>query len=305
MIVFGEICLDLFFPLDRLPGPSDAVVLPAVQIQSGGAAATQAVAAARDGGSVILAGAVGEDAFAAQALAGPAEAGVDLRRVQPVRGFATGLTTAWALQAKHVHLVTASGANMQARDSQVETALLTPHALLLLQTGVGPEDVSRLALRAAARGTGIVISFRPPREIALEALRAARVLLLDIAASGWLSDRLGTGVGAGSLRAALGCIVVRTMGTMGVEYADETGVHRVPAFSHVVVEEAGTADCFAGVFAAALERGLALRPALERASVAAALSAGRAGAQISLPTRDEIDAAILQDMRDRLKKARS
>lgn len=81
MIVFGSINLDLIFPLDRLPGPGETLLGPAVRIEPGGKGANQAVAAARDGARVLMAGAVGRDALAEGALAGLVAAGVDLRRV--------------------------------------------------------------------------------------------------------------------------------------------------------------------------------------------------------------------------------
>ncbi len=51
-------------------------------------------------------------------------------------------------------------------------------------------------------------------------------------------------------------------------------------------------DCFTGVLAAALDRGLAFPAALRRANLAGALCCTRVGTQASLPTRVETDGLL-------------
>jgi ribokinase len=61
-----------------------------------------------------------------------------------------------------------------------------------------------------------------------------------------------------------------------------------------VVDTTAAGDCFCGVLAAGLDRGLGLRAAVRRANVAAALACATAGSQDSLPTRDRTDAREAQ-----------
>src|SRR5436190_18870772 len=81
VIVFGSINLDLIFSVPRIPASGETVLGPSVRIEPGGKGANQAVAAARDGASVVMAGAVGRDKLAASALALLRDANVDLIRV--------------------------------------------------------------------------------------------------------------------------------------------------------------------------------------------------------------------------------
>src|ERR1700710_235664 len=81
IIVFGSINLDLIFNLPSIPRPGETVLGPSTQIEPGGKGANQAVAAARDGAVVIMAGAVGRDALGDGALPLLRQAGVDLDRV--------------------------------------------------------------------------------------------------------------------------------------------------------------------------------------------------------------------------------
>ena len=81
IVVFGSINLDLIFPLPALPSPGETVLTAAVRIEPGGKGANQALAAARDGACVAMAGAVGRDALAPGALMLLQAGGVDLSRV--------------------------------------------------------------------------------------------------------------------------------------------------------------------------------------------------------------------------------
>ena len=78
LTVVGSINLDLVARVERLPRPGETLSGATLERFPGGKGANQAVAAARLGASVTLVGAVGEDAFAEEALAGLREAGVEL-----------------------------------------------------------------------------------------------------------------------------------------------------------------------------------------------------------------------------------
>jgi len=82
-----------------------------------------------------------------------------------------------------------------------------------------------------------------------------------------------------------------TLGEAGLEAATRAGSLRLPGHAVTVVDTTGAGDCFTGVLTAALDRGLALEPALLRANRAAALCCTRAGTQGSMPDTAAIDAS--------------
>ena len=110
----------------------------------------------------------------------------------------------------------------------------------------------------------------------------------------WLAEYLGCFADAAGLRAALGVDVLRTLGETGSELATSDGLHVTPAHAVDAVDTTAAGDCFVGVLAAGLDRGLAIDAALRRASVAAALCCTRAGSQTSLPSAAETDAALAE-----------
>lgn len=291
ILVFGSINLDMFYPLPSLPTPGQTVVGATARIEAGGKGANQAMAAARDGAPVAMAGAVGRDPWADVALAGLRDAGVDVSRVARVRGQ-TGMAAICVDPRGQNQIAVATGANLMARADQVADRDLGPDTTLLLQMETDPAQNAALIRRAHARGACILLNLAPAGWIATDALHAVNWVVVNLDEGGWLGEHMGTAANAASLQAALGHGVVRTKGVQGAEAATPEGSLRVDAVQVKAVDSTGAGDCFAGVFAAAVDRGATLPQALRRANVAGALSCTRHGSQASLPTAAEIDAAL-------------
>jgi ribokinase len=291
IVVFGSINLDLVFPLPALPGAGDTVLARSMRIEPGGKGANQAVAAARNGARVIMAGAVGRDAFADGALGGLRGAEIDVSRVAQVDEV-TGVAAICVDEAGNNAIAVGSGANLAARAGQIEDALLGPGTILLLQMETEAEEVATLIRRARARGAYTILNLAPAKLLDRDALRAVDLLVANKMEAAWLGTHLGTGVNAASIRAALGVDVVRTIGGEGAELATAAGHTYIPEHPIVPVDTTSAGDCFVGVLAAGLDRGLPLTDALHRAAVGAAVCCTRWGTQTSLPYAREIDEAI-------------
>ena len=288
IVVFGSINLDLIFPVPHIPAPGETVLGPATHIEPGGKGANQAVAAARDGAQVVMAGAVGRDALATDALVMLRQAGVDLTRVAETP-TSTGCAAISVDPAGNNAIAVGSGANLLARAEQIEDALLTPASTLVLQMEVPSEQTARLIHRAKARGARIILNLAPASALPLEALKAIDVLVVNETEAAWLADKLECIATAAALHAAFGIDVVRTLGGEGLEAASQGGAWRIPARSITPVDTTAAGDCFVGVLAAALDRGSPFNDALLRATAAAALCCTRAGSQGSIPWAAEID----------------
>ncbi len=294
IVVFGSVNLDLIFPLAHLPAPGETVLGRAMRMEPGGKGANQAVAASRDGSDVVFAGAVGEDAFADLALGILAGGAIDVRRIRRVPTL-TGCAAISVDQEGHNMISVASGANLHADSDDVEDALLGHATTVLLQMETDRDQIARLIGRAKERGARVVLNLAPAAFLPPEVLRAVDVVVVNDEEAAWLGTDLGTGVNAQSLQASLGNVVVVTLGNRGVEAADGTRSYALPAHKVDSIDSTAAGDCFTGVLAAALDRGLPLDAALKRANVAGALCCTRSGTQGSLPTAREIDAAVQPD----------
>jgi ribokinase len=291
IVVFGSINLDLIFALPAIPRAGETLLGPQVRIEPGGKGANQAVAAARDGATVAMAGAVGRDALADDALVLLRQAGVDTTRIA-VSAAATGCAAIAVDPQGRNAIAVGSGANLLARQAQIEDALLGPQTTLLLQMECDPAETSGLIHRARAAGSRILLNLAPAGALAADALRMVDLLVANESEAAWLAAECGTAADAASLAAALGIAVVRTLGEQGAELADAEGTLTVPAHVVEAVDTTAAGDCFMGVLAAAIDRGEPLPQALRRAAVAAALACTRHGSQGSLPLASETNAAL-------------
>jgi len=291
IVVFGSINADLIFPVAALPRPGETLLAQTMRIEAGGKGANQAVAAALDGATVAMVGAVGTDALAVPALAGLKQAGVDVSRVMRL-AEPTGCATICTDQDGRNQIVVALGANAVARAEQADDALFAAPSVLLTQMEARPEETAAVILRARARGARTVHNLAPPAPLSPAALAAVEILVVNEHEAAWLARYLGvSGERAALLAGALGNTVIRTLGGAGVEWAGVAGSGHIAACDVEVRDTTAAGDCFVGVLAAALDRGAALADAIARANVAAGLACTRYGSQSSLPNAAMITAA--------------
>ena len=287
--VFGSVNADLTFPVPDLPAPGHTVLGGAWRASPGGKGANQAVAAARDGAAVRLFGAVGRDAMAATALSAARAAGLDLSGLLETAA-PTGAAAILVDARGRNQIAVSPGANRLARASQVPR--LAPGAILLAQMETPPEETAALILRAAGEGARPILNLAPAAPLAMEALRALHLLIVNEHEAAWLAARLGARATAIALNAALGVPVAVTLGAAGAEAAGPEGRWHVPALPAEVADTTGAGDCWCGVLAAALSRGTPLEAAMRRAAAAAALAVSRPGAADSMPMAAETEARL-------------
>jgi ribokinase len=294
VIVFGSINADMIFPVPVLPATGQTIMASGLTIEPGGKGANQAAAAARDGAAVVMAGAVGRDALAATALAGLRHAGVDLSRVTESPA-PTGCASICTDPDGRNQIAVAPGANAMARAASIEDALLVPGAVVVTQMETDPAETAALIRRAQAKGARLIHNLAPAAALAPDALRLLDILVVNEDEAAWLARYEGIATGdAAGLGAALGVTVVRTLGGAGVEWAGPAGAGRIAAVSVRAIDTTAAGDCFTGVLAAALCRGVRLPDALRRANAAAGLACTRSGSQRSLPSAAETDIALTE-----------
>lgn len=286
ILVFGSINLDLVARVHRLPRPGETVVGDSFAASPGGKGANQALAAHRAGAAVALAGAVGDDPFAAQALAGLAQAGIDLRAVRTVAA-PTGIALIEVDATGQNCITIVAGANARADPDAVTAAQLAPVTTLLLQLEVPLEAIVSLVTRARAAGARIILNAAPARALPMQLLSALDVLVVNEIEAATLAGALNLHAMpeafAPTVLRRFGCATVVTLGAQGALAATEGRIVRLAAPSVPVVDTTGAGDAFTGALAAAIDRGLLWPRALAEGVAAGSLACAAAGAQTALP----------------------
>src|SRR5690242_21875006 len=122
ILVIGSLNMDLVARCERLPQSGQTVFGSDFFTAPGGKGANQAVAAARLGARVTMAGCVGDDQFGCTLLNGLRADGVGCDLVQQAPGpTGTALITTDAQGANTIVVI--SGANMACEAAQVDRAL--------------------------------------------------------------------------------------------------------------------------------------------------------------------------------------
>jgi ribokinase len=287
--VVGSCNMDISAFVERAPERGETVSGSSSKTSPGGKGANQAIAAARLGGSVSFIGAVGDDGYGRALRSAFADAGVDTSQLRTVEQE-TGTALIVVEQSGANRIVVISGANATVTSlTPADRELIEVSSFLLLQLESPLEVVIEAAQVARGAGTAVVLTPAPARPLPDELLRCVDVLVpneheaLLVAGSDDLEpaiDVLGSQVP----------VLVVTLGERGgIRVAD--GVRE--AFAAPIVDAVDTTaagDTFVGALTVALAAEHSSWPELlERASAAAAISVGRAGASESMPTAADVD----------------
>jgi ribokinase len=293
VLVFGSVNVDLTFRLERLPGVGETVIGPGYAIAPGGKGANQALAAARAGAAAVrLCAAIGNDAFADEALRELRAEGVDLSAVRRVER-PTGCASIGVDAAGRNQIMVAAGANAAASSDAVPDTWLGPDTILVLQMEVPWTESLRLARRARRSGARVCLNLAPFLPIAPAELDDVDFLIVNETEARALAAAVAASDGsAASLAASTGRAVIVTRGANGVVYAGGAERCGAPALAVEPVDTTGAGDAFVGAFAASIDRGAPIPEALAFAAAAGSLACLAPGAQAGLPRRGAIDAGL-------------
>jgi ribokinase len=290
----GALNADLAIRVERLPAPGETVAGRDVQVLPGGKASNQAVAAARLGGRVRLVGAVGDDENGRMLREHAAAAGVDVAHVAVLPGVATGQAIIPVDDAGENAIILVPGANGAIAPDDIPVEAYLDAAIVCLSLEVPMPVVQRAAARAAAAGARVVLNPSPYRPLPASLLDATDVLIVNELEAGQL---LGTPIdldadGIAALRAAVAprgiSQLVVTRGAQGALAVDGGAVAEIAATRVEAVDTTGAGDAFTGALAVGLAAGRSLADAAAEASLVAAFSTMRRGAQPSYPTAAEL-----------------
>ncbi len=301
--VLGSMNMDISVTVPELPGPGATVLGSAARFAPGGKGGNQAVAAARLGAEVRMAGCVGHDEFGGQLLRALGAESVDTSAVREVQGVASGLALITVDSSGENMITVAAGANESVGDEEVSSALAQPPDVLVISAEV-PVPVIEAALDRA-RTTGpdgrdrplislLNLAPVPPGARDLLAAGVGWLVVNETEASAVLGHPVAGLAEAATAATALLAVgathAVVTAGAAGAAYAGPGDPASVPGFPVPAIDTVGAGDTFVGALATALGAGAAPADAVRAACAAAAVATTRPGTQCAMPHPADVPA---------------
>ncbi|MGE5248980.1 MAG: ribokinase [Bacteroidota bacterium] len=300
ILVIGSINMDLVVRAAHFPGPGETIQGEDLAAYPGGKGANQAVAAARQGGRVSMIGRVGNDPYGDELIENLKQNQIDAALVRRDEA-PTGTAIVVVDEKGQNSIVVSPGANGKVVPEDVEIASLIDLKMVLFQLEIPLETVMRGSQLARQHGAKMLLNPAPARPLPDELLANVDYLLpneteLSLLSGQPVKDAASAEAAARVLLDRGVPAVVVTLGANGSLIVTGDGAWHVPHFAVKVVDTTGAGDAFIGGFASAVLRGSTLEEAARLGNASGALAASKAGAQPSLPTREELQ-AFLSDSR--------
>jgi ribokinase len=305
VVVVGSFVQDLTFFCASFPAPGQTTVGTFIT-GPGGKGSNQAVAAGRTGVSTLFIGAVGRDAFAADAAKFYAAEGIGAQFIVKAKP-ATATAGILVNDAGQNEIVVALGASAQIKPSDIDAKIIHGAKVVVCQheatLGINAH-VFRLARRA---GVTTVLNPAPMRsDFNPLILRHTDVLIPNETEFVALANRLKLGRGKTITEVKLAKLsaakfhqlcrafkvptVIVTLGSKGCFISQTSGYNSIAACKGIkVVDTTGAGDAFCGGFAAGMVKfENDIVAAARFANTVAALSVTKRGTTPSMPIASEI-----------------
>lgn len=299
IFVAGSINMDVVTRTPTLPRPGETVFGSELHFIPGGKGANQAVAAARLGGHVTLAGKLGDDAFGQQLRAFLGSESLDLSAVSTTAAAPTGTAIITVDGGSENSIVVIPGSNALMSEADIATLPLGAGDIAASVFEIPQTTIKAFFQRAKQAGARTLLNPAPAVPFIDGLLALVDVLVINetelaLFAGVEQPPKVASEVQgiAKRLQARRDQTIIVTLGSKGAACLHEGVFFVVPGRPVKAVDTTGAGDCFCGALAVALHEGQTMGEAVAFANTAASISVQRLGASSSMPTRAELDPLV-------------
>ena len=291
VLSFGSLNLDFVYQVDHIVLGGETIDAHDVQTHCGGKGLNQSIALARGGADVAHAGIVGDDGQALLDIC--RESGVDVSRVRVDEGR-SGHTIIQVDSHGQNSIILFGGTNRAVTSAYIDEALegYGEGDLIVLQNEVNM--LPQIIESAATRGMRVVLN-PSPYDGRIDECDLSRVWLF------FVNEIEGEQITGKSDPAQIldafaerfpGANVVLTLGSEGAVAQFGGKRFEQPIIPTTAVDTTAAGDTFTGFFLAEYLRSGDVAGAMLTAAQASSIAVSRAGAAPSIPTLDEVRAAL-------------
>jgi ribokinase len=295
ILVLGSFMMDLVVRTPRAPENGETIMGTSFSRFPGGKGANQAVAAARLGGNVTMAGKLGTDPFGDEMLSTVEKENVDTQYILHDPQHPTGVGSITLDENGNNRIIVVPGANLQYNESDLEMIVdvIKEADLFVVQLEMDLQMTGKAIEIAHRANVPVILNPAPARVLNDELL--AKVTFLT---PNETEAEILTGIKVSGLRDAEKAAnvllskgvkhVVITLAEKGALVATASGSRYVPGYPVKPVDTVAAGDAFNGALAVALVDGKPIEEAVSFANAVGALAVTKAGAIPSLPTLQEV-----------------
>jgi ribokinase len=296
ILVVGSFMMDLVVRTPRVPKNGETIIGTSFNRFPGGKGANQAVAAARLGGAVTMAGKVGSDDFGDEFLSVLASEGINTAYILRDSQAATGVGFITLDHAGNNRIVVVPGANLRysVQDLAQIESLIKDSDILIMQLEMDMSVIEHAVELAGRYQVPVILNPAPARALNDELLRGVTYLTPNETEAEILTGVKVTSIdrakeAAEALLEKGVKTVVLTLAEKGALVASNAGATHVSGFSVQPVDTVAAGDAFNGAFAVAISKGKSLVEACRFANAVGAIAVTRPGAIPSLPSAAEVE----------------
>lgn len=282
--VVGSINMDLVVQTDRFPKQGETALGNLYKTVPGGKGANQAVAAVRLGSDVRMIGAVGQDAFGSELLAGLKHEGIEVQDVKQIDG-ASGIANILLSEGDN-RIIVVPGANHSVTTEEIDafTEKLAASDLVVMQLEMPIPVIQRTLEICHRNGVPTILNPAPASGFTVDFLPYCTYLTPNETEA---EEMFGENWEQVLIEYPNRLVV--TLGEKGAQFHDGEKHIIVEGFPTTAVDTTGAGDTFNGALAAALAEGQAFEGAVRFANAAASLSVEKFGAQGGMPDRKAVN----------------
>ena len=292
--VIGSINTDMVARTPRFPAPGESIIGSVFRTEFGGKGANQAIALARLGAEVCMAGKVGDDLFGKKYLEHLIEEKVNVDCVAVETGETTGVADIWVADSGENSIISIPGANAKCDLDWLNAALerLSDCDIFLLQLEIPHETVGAALKKLREMGKTVILDPAPAVPLPTEWLACAdyitpnetelEILTGDLPKNATIEARIRRLVGESNR------MVIHKRGAEGAFIGTKDGVLPVSGFKVKAVDTTAAGDTFNAGLAAGLAMGKPIEECVRLANAAGALAVTALGAQGCMPTLEMI-----------------
>lgn len=282
IFIVGSLNADLVINAPYAPKGGETLIGSGFMINSGGKGANQACACGKLGGTAYMCGCVGNDAFGQELTRQLRDAGVNTDFVRVVDNSPSGVAVIVVTEGEN-RIIIDSGANGLLTEKDIDGVLsLAEEGDIYLTQLECPIDVVGYGLRLA-KEKGLVTVLNPAPANS-DILRYAKYVDI-ITPNETESEILG---GKGALFDCEISTVITTLGERGFEIATRDSSQIYPCIKIKPVDTTAAGDTACGGLCVKLSMGYDIVSAMKFGSLSASIACTRKGAQMSIPTLDEV-----------------